>query len=429
MSFGNSQTPSKPPTSRKKQSAQPVKALFSRQPLDLTRSRNAPVVPPPVGPDAHDALYSAAESSSTGPASTDAQPSASDGSAPVTAVLPGGSRASTSQLLSRDSDIVSPTPSVLFDIQSPATAVQTTNLPLQVRVNAAPPTGQPSGIGAPTAHTPGPQTARRASTPYYLGPSTYTALYPGYAVPVTPLPRAAAPPRVAALPRSQQPQTTSYRKYRWWWDKLERILLLLHELGWTIGDFLWYLFRVYEPDGKTKVNRSVRQRALVAHFMSGQTKRAFADILELFYAHPSGQPRSAHTERALMFKQKPIYTQISYARPVLSCFAAQICGDRVSRDAIRAVKPQAGLHAHVSLPRAVVPVHATAPVHQRPLVTRRDIGRNVVEKVHGIVSKECSLLYDLATRAADKRPGQVTAVRVLRPTKIVSLTHHSVILC
>ncbi|EJD36328.1 hypothetical protein AURDEDRAFT_43215, partial [Auricularia subglabra TFB-10046 SS5] len=117
----------------------------------------------------------------------------------------------------------------------------------------------------------------------------------------------------------------------------------------------------------------------------GNTGGTVSQILELWMSHPYGRPRASHPEREQMYRLDPPYTTIAYARPALTCFSAQICADRVAKDAARAVKPDAGLHLRLHVPRA----------------------------------RDCGLLFDLSMRAATPKRGTGPRARVQRPPEIV----------
>jgi hypothetical protein len=114
----------------------------------------------------------------------------------------------------------------------------------------------------------------------------------------------------------------------------------------------------------------------------------------------------------LMYSTSTPYTEIRPIRPCLTSFAAQIIGQRLSREAASVVYRSSGLRAVVS--------------HKSPLknVEWVDIGANTVPEVTEILKKYQRLTWYYLTSIAAQKPhvhGGIIPIRKHRPVEVVSL--------
>ncbi|KAJ7289648.1 hypothetical protein C8J57DRAFT_1430275 [Mycena rebaudengoi] len=131
--------------------------------------------------------------------------------------------------------------------------------------------------------------------------------------------------------------------------RLDQIFSLLHSLDWTLGDFLFHTF-AHQDDQNTHIPRSIRHGAIVHPFLAGLTTHTVAEIIQSWLTSPDGRGFSDDT----LFQTDVQYLQIKPVRQVPTAFAAQQCGLHLDQEARRAVKPESGLHAKVSMSQSAL---------------------------------------------------------------------------
>ncbi|KAJ7267142.1 hypothetical protein C8J57DRAFT_1068065 [Mycena rebaudengoi] len=132
-------------------------------------------------------------------------------------------------------------------------------------------------------------------------------------------------------------------------EKLDQIFSLLHSLDWTLGDFLFHTF-AHQDEKNTHIPRSIRHGAIVHPFLAGLTTHTVAEIIQSWLTSPDGRGFSDDT----LFQTDVPYLQIKPVRQALIAFAAQQCGLRLGQEVRRAVKPESGLHAKVSMSQSAL---------------------------------------------------------------------------
>ncbi|KAJ7445369.1 hypothetical protein B0H11DRAFT_1618159, partial [Mycena galericulata] len=71
-------------------------------------------------------------------------------------------------------------------------------------------------------------------------------------------------------------------------EKLHKFFDLLHELDWTLGEFLYHVFAHKDEDNNT-IHRSARHGIICQHFLSGNTNHRVSEILEAWLTSPDGR--------------------------------------------------------------------------------------------------------------------------------------------
>lgn len=127
-------------------------------------------------------------------------------------------------------------------------------------------------------------------------------------------------------------------------EKLDEVLKYIQDnLNWSLGQFLYFLFRVEDDDGE-EVHRRHRHAAAVSKFLRGQSTYTAAKILNAWLRTPDGIPKTSE-EHAQMYQVGIPYLNIRLVRPAITSFAAQAVLSRLVKEQNTVVKPENGLHA------------------------------------------------------------------------------------
>ncbi|KAJ7593958.1 hypothetical protein C8J56DRAFT_777759 [Mycena floridula] len=106
---------------------------------------------------------------------------------------------------------------------------------------------------------------------------------------------------------------------------------------WTIGDLLFHLFSLHDEDGHP-VSRSQSVGGMVQKYLSGQTTHFPGEILQSWLSCKDGQIDEFKDDDGFqMYDTMTPYTEIKPIRQCLTSFAAQICRDKLRREATKAV--------------------------------------------------------------------------------------------
>jgi len=211
------------------------------------------------------------------------------------------------------------------------------------------------------------------------------------------------PPTSDARPMKKR----NYQPRRTTGDKLEIILGSLRQVDWSLGDFLYYMFRVKDEKGEDAM-RTASHAMYATRFLQGRTSHTAGSILELWFSSPDGRVHADSEDHVHMYALAPKYTLIKPARASLSAFAAQATEKKLVQEARKAVLPTSGLHA-------------TSKKRGQHKIEWADIGAATVQKVEAIIKKHQPLTWRLINRiAGGSNNGEVYAVKKRRPPKIVS---------
>ncbi|KAJ3535139.1 hypothetical protein NM688_g7020 [Phlebia brevispora] len=194
-------------------------------------------------------------------------------------------------------------------------------------------------------------------------------------------------------------------------DKLIYMLNALRECRWSLGDFLYELFRPKDPKGNWII-RGRRHRRMIGRFLNGGT---VARILTCWLEDPSGKPGSEAKEGKILYSLDVPYTELKNARNAITSCAAQLVRDEILREVRKAVQSESGLHG------------TGISAKGRKEISWADIGPNTLRDVMEII-KECQpltwqLVKELVTPPARKRNG----VLVVRKSRLPELTSTEII--
>ncbi|TCD64683.1 hypothetical protein EIP91_003797 [Steccherinum ochraceum] len=193
-------------------------------------------------------------------------------------------------------------------------------------------------------------------------------------------------------------------------EKLDFMLHMLKLVGWTVGEFLYTLFRV--PDGEWA--RSLSTGMVVSWFLRGQTAYTPIQIVEQWFKDPAGRPKPKSDEYTLMYSSRHVmpYIDIHHIRPALASFAVQVVEGRLAKEQRNAVKGPNGLHGSHRTERG------------RYEICWKDIGRHTVKTAQELAQEHQPLAWTLLLQLATPRPYKnengVSVVRKTRPPELVA---------
>ncbi|THG97255.1 hypothetical protein EW026_g4706 [Hermanssonia centrifuga] len=247
-------------------------------------------------------------------------------------------------------------------------------------------------------------TPRAPSTPNNNTCPT-TPIYPYYyATPST--------PQAPTDTTSGEPDTVSSRKRkpkRTEEDKLEYMLGALNQLSWTLGDFLYMIFRVADNQGQ-KVTRSRRHAAMVSRFLGGTSRHTAGEILKAWLRDPCGKPNQDADEYSAMFTSTVAYYELKHARVAITAAATQLVEKELEREIRMVTRSDSGLHGSGVSPKG------------KPEICWNDIGPATVSNVKNIINRYQPLTWDIVNHLVtppSRVRGGVQAVRKIRPPDLV----------
>jgi hypothetical protein len=169
---------------------------------------------------------------------------------------------------------------------------------------------------------------------------------------------------------SPPPKKRKYTKRRTTDDKLRGIFQEIHAADWALSDFLYFVFRHKDTNGK-EIKHQQGHGIAVQRFLTGSCLYTPAHIIDSWFH----SPYACEEDTSLMFSTTMPYTEISSVRSCLTSFAVQIVERRLMQEATNAVKPSSSLHTVVS----------------RKTTQRKaewvDIGTTTVPEVAGILKR------------------------------------------
>ena len=142
-------------------------------------------------------------------------------------------------------------------------------------------------------------------------------------------------------------KATTTRRYWTARKKLDKVFNLLQEINWTMGDLLYYAFRVKDEDGHKIKKRSEAHAKMASRFLGGfcNCKYGLAEIVEIWVKSPWGIPnlKRGRWERNAMFSVEHEFRSLKPAKPEITPFVVQIVREQLGKDIQNAVKEN-GLH-------------------------------------------------------------------------------------
>ncbi|KAJ7752307.1 hypothetical protein B0H16DRAFT_1265379, partial [Mycena metata] len=95
-------------------------------------------------------------------------------------------------------------------------------------------------------------------------------------------------------------------------QKIELILGTIQTENWTLGYFLYQIFRAKDNEGG-EIHRSSTHSQMVSIILAGRSNKSVADIIAEWMAHPDGRIPADSTNSDLLYSTTVPYTDI---RPV-----------------------------------------------------------------------------------------------------------------
>ncbi|KAJ6602569.1 hypothetical protein DFH09DRAFT_899640 [Mycena vulgaris] len=185
-------------------------------------------------------------------------------------------------------------------------------------------------------------------------------------------PDAAEPPNKRSRLNSPLPHpgTTSGKRKSPRTDaqKIELILETIQDQGWTLGCFLYNIFRTRDIKGN-EIHRSSTHSQMVSIFLAGRAKKTVANIITEWMAHPDGRIPAHSPNLDLMYSTTVPYNDIKPVRAALTAFSTQTIGKKVGDEAENAVKLSSGLHVSIG------------KKHPETKLRREDFGEGTIPRV------------------------------------------------
>jgi hypothetical protein len=195
-------------------------------------------------------------------------------------------------------------------------------------------------------------------------------------------------------------------------EKLDKLFDAIHDLDWTLGDFLHHVF-THQDEDKTHIPRSQRHGNIVQRYISGNTTHGVGQIIESWLTSPDGR---RGVDEADLFDIETPYREIKPVRVALTAFAAQACSDFIGRESRAATDKSGGLHAHIS---------AEDGVDEMEWSDLGDAIRAARESLQSIQQLAFHFLKIIAEPTPRSRKGVIT-VRKSRPRDNVSCFNHAI---
>jgi hypothetical protein len=163
-----------------------------------------------------------------------------------------------------------------------------------------------------------------------------------YQTPTTPAPQRGNP---QSTPATQSKKRKPARSPA---EKLGVILDCIRDAGWSLSDFLFYLFRMEEerPDGLRPVERASQHARMVTSLLNGASKPRMGIIIDLIHRN-SARVNYRQGDKTMMsnvFSPSVAFQDIEHARPALSTWAVHLVAELVSAEAKVMIAPETGLH-------------------------------------------------------------------------------------
>lgn len=199
-------------------------------------------------------------------------------------------------------------------------------------------------------------------------------------------------------------------------EKLEAVLDYLHDLNWTLSEFLYHLFRLKDEQGQP-VHRSPSQGITVQKFLSGKTTYKPIQIVDFWLRDPAGAPAKDSSAYSDMFSLGAVYLDLGYARPALTSMAMQLCSQKLLAEMRKAVRGSSGLHGSQVGKRGHMELACD------------DIGLHTLEKVKEVISKYQPVTFELLRILAAPEGRKLDGVpveRKTRPPELVSISTRTV---
>ncbi|KAK6972305.1 hypothetical protein R3P38DRAFT_2812341 [Favolaschia claudopus] len=205
------------------------------------------------------------------------------------------------------------------------------------------------------------------------------------------------PVSVSGSSKRQSPRTNT--------QKLEVVLQSIQKQGWTLGGFLYNLFRAKDDQGN-EIHRTQTHSQMVSIFLAGRANETVADIISEWMIHPDGRIPSSSPNDDLMFSTTVPYTEIRPVRAALTSFAVQTIRKKVFVEAEEAVKLKNGLHVSIG------------KTHPELRLSRDDIGEATMARVEAVIEAHQQVTQHLFEAIAMRKPRKRAGI--LLPREVIT---------
>ena len=131
-------------------------------------------------------------------------------------------------------------------------------------------------------------------------------------------------------------------------EKLDTVVQTINSLNWTLFRFLEAFFKP-KQSGRTDTHRAALTKFLQSTDSGVDGIRSYAAIIvNMIYENELGRPPTNEAEYDQMFSHEKAYTDLRYARPVISTWATELITARLVTESNRLIRPDAGLRVRAS---------------------------------------------------------------------------------
>ncbi|KAJ6573350.1 hypothetical protein B0H10DRAFT_2237105 [Mycena sp. CBHHK59/15] len=187
-------------------------------------------------------------------------------------------------------------------------------------------------------------------------------------------------------------------------QKIESILDAIQEQRWSLGCFLYNIFRIKDAKGNP-IHRSPAHSQMVSIFLAGRGKKTVANIITEWMAHADGRIPETSPNWDLMYLTTIPYNEIRPVRAALTAFSTQTIGKKVRDEAESAVKLGSGLHVSIG------------SKHPETKLCREDFGDATIPRVKSVIEREQAVTLYLCNNIAMRKPRKRDGVILERKTR------------
>lgn len=120
-------------------------------------------------------------------------------------------------------------------------------------------------------------------------------------------------------------------------EKLEAIFETLRQVDWSLGAFLYHLFREVDEYGDP-VKISPSHLKIVGHFLQGTSRVKALDIVKLIYSNGQSRPNYQSAESGEMFSVVEAADSFAYAGPAISCWAVELVMEKMKGELRKVIR-------------------------------------------------------------------------------------------
>ncbi|KAJ6616142.1 hypothetical protein B0H10DRAFT_1949352 [Mycena sp. CBHHK59/15] len=166
-------------------------------------------------------------------------------------------------------------------------------------------------------------------------------------------------------------------------QKIESILDAIQEQRWSLGCFLYNIFRIKDAKGNP-IHRSPAHSQMVSIFLAGRGKKTVANIITEWMAHADGRIPETSPNWDLMYSTTIPYNEIRPVRAALTAFSTQTIGKKK---------------------------------HPETKLCREDFGDATIPRVKLVIEREQAVTLYLCNNIAMRKPRKRDGVILERKTR------------